>query len=135
MHSMDSIPHTRSDAHDDAQSCDLIIFDCDGVLVDSERITARVFGDMLGELGFAVTLRDIFDQFVGKSMDQCLEIISRSFGREVPPGFVAEYRTRSGLALHSEVKAVAGIEAVLAAIRVPFCVASNGTHEKMRTTL
>jgi HAD superfamily hydrolase (TIGR01509 family) len=135
MHSMDSIPHTRSDAHDDAQSCDLIIFDCDGVLVDSERITARVFADMLGELGFAVTLRDIFDQFVGKSMDQCLEIISRSFGREVPPGFVAEYRTRSGLALHSEVKAVAGIEAVLAAIRVPFCVASNGTDEKMRTTL
>ena len=98
--------------------------------MDSERITARVFADVLGELGLAVTLQDVFDQFVGKSMDQCLEIISQSFGREVPPGFVAEYRRRSGLALHSEVKAVAGVEAVLAAIRVPFCVVPNGTHDK-----
>ena len=53
----------------------------------------------------------------------------------MPPGFVEEYRARSGLALHSEVKPVAGIESVLAVIGVPFCVASNGTHEKMRTTL
>jgi HAD superfamily hydrolase (TIGR01509 family) len=131
---MDSIPHTRTDALDNGGP-ELIIFDCDGVLVDSERITARVFADMLGELGLAVTVQDIFDQFVGKSLDQCLGIVSRSFGRGVPPGFVEEYRTRSGLALHSEVKPVAGIEAVLAAMRVPFCVASNGTHDKMRTTL
>jgi HAD superfamily hydrolase (TIGR01509 family) len=134
MHSMDSISHTGTHALDNGGP-DLIIFDCDGVLVDSERITARVFADMLGELGLAVTLQDIFDRFVGKSLDQCLEIVSRSFGREVPPGFALEYRTRSGLALHSEVKPVAGIESALADIRVPFCVASNGTHEKMRTTL
>ena len=132
---MDSIPQTRTDAHDEAQAYELIIFDCDGVLVDSERITARVFADMLGELGLALTVQDIFDQFVGKSMDQCLGILSRSFGWEVPAEFAPEYRARSGLALHSEVRPVAGIESVLAAIRVPFCVASNGTHEKMRTTL
>lgn len=132
---MDSISHPGTRSHEERQAYELVIFDCDGVLVDSERITARVFADMLGELGLAVTLQDIFDQFVGRSMDQCLEILSRVFGREMSPGFVLEYRTRSAMALHSEVKPVAGIEAVLAAIRVPFCVASNGTHDKMRTTL
>jgi len=132
---MDSILHTTAGAPDEVQPYELVIFDCDGVLVDSERITARVFADMLGELGLAVTLQDVFDRFVGKSLDQCLETVSRSLGREVPPEFALEYRTRSGLALHSEVKAVDGIEAVLAAMRVPFCVASNGTHDKMRTTL
>jgi HAD superfamily hydrolase (TIGR01509 family) len=132
---MDSIPHPRGDAQGQANAYDLVIFDCDGVLVDSELITARVFSEMLGESGFAVTMQDVFDQFVGKSLDQCLEILSRLFGRRVPPGFAVEYRARSGLALHSEVKPVAGIESVLAAIRVPYCVASNGTHDKMSTTL
>jgi HAD superfamily hydrolase (TIGR01509 family) len=131
---IEPISHTKTDPHVSGTP-DLVIFDCDGVLVDSERITARVFADMLGELGFAVTLQDIFDEFVGKTLGQCLEILSQSFGREVPPHFVEDYQTRSGLALHSEVKPVAGIESVLAAIRVPFCVASNGTHDKMRTTL
>jgi beta-phosphoglucomutase-like phosphatase (HAD superfamily) len=82
---MDSISHTRTDAQDETPAYELVIFDCDGVLVDSERITARVFADMLGELGIAVSVQDIFDQFVGKSLGQCLEIVSRSFGREVPP--------------------------------------------------
>jgi HAD superfamily hydrolase (TIGR01509 family) len=134
MLSMDSISHTGTDALGNGGP-DLIIFDCDGVLVDSERITARVFAEVLGELGLTVTVQDIFDRFIGKSMDQCLEILSRSYGWRAPPQFVAEYRRRSGLALNSEVRPVAGIEAALAAIRVPFCVASNGTHDKMRTTL
>ena len=53
---MDLIPHTGIDAHDEARAYELIIFGCDGVLVDGERITARVLAEMLGESGFAVTL-------------------------------------------------------------------------------
>lgn len=114
---------------------ELVIFDCDGVLVDSERITNRVFAAMLNDIGLAVTLDDMFDRFVGRSMDQCLEIISSLLGRDVPPGFVAEYRARSSAALLSEVKPVPGIEAALDALGLPYCVASNGTLEKMQTTL
>jgi HAD superfamily hydrolase (TIGR01509 family) len=114
---------------------DLVIFDCDGVLVDSERITNRVFAAMLNEIGLGVTLEDMFDRFVGRSMDQCLEIISGLLGRDVPAGFVAEYRARSSAALLAEVKPVAGIAALLDALPLPFCVASNGTLEKMQTTL
>jgi HAD superfamily hydrolase (TIGR01509 family) len=114
---------------------DLVVFDCDGVLVDSERITARVFAAMLVELGLDVSALDIFDRFVGKSMDQCLVIITDLLGRSVPEDFVANYRARSTAALLVEVKPVAGIEAALAAIRIPYCVASNGLHDKMRATL
>jgi len=54
----------------------LVIFDCDGVLVDSELITNRVFVRMLNELGLALSLEDMFERFVGRSMPQCLEIIA-----------------------------------------------------------
>ena len=113
----------------------LVIFDCDGVLVDSELITNRVFAQMLNELGIAVTLEDMFERFVGRSMPQCLELITMLLGRPVPEHFVEEYQTRSATALRSELQAVPDIETVLAAIRIPYCVASSGTHEKMQTTL
>ena len=113
----------------------LVIFDCDGVLVDSELITNRVFARMLNELGIAATLEDMFERFVGRSMPQCLELITKMLGHPVPPQFVEEYQARSAAALRSELKAVPDIEAVLAALRTPYCVASSGTHEKMQTTL
>jgi HAD superfamily hydrolase (TIGR01509 family) len=113
----------------------LVIFDCDGVLVDSELITNRVFAQMLNELGVAVTLEDMFERFVGRSMPQCLELITQLLGRPVPRHFVEQYQTQSAIALRSELKAVADIDTVLAAIRMPYCVASSGTHEKMQTTL
>ncbi|MEO7205506.1 MAG: HAD family hydrolase [Steroidobacteraceae bacterium] len=113
----------------------LVIFDCDGVLVDSELITNRVFARMLNELGITVTLEDMFEQFVGRSMPQCLEIITKMLGRPLPQHFVDEYQTRSAAALRSELKAVPDIETVLTAIRLPYCVASSGTHQKMQTTL
>ena len=113
----------------------LVIFDCDGVLVDSELITNRVFARMLNELGLAVTLEDMFEQFVGRSMPQCLQIIAQLLGGPVPQHFLEEYQTRTAAALKSELKAVPDIEKVLAAVRIPFCVASSGTHQKMHTTL
>jgi HAD superfamily hydrolase (TIGR01509 family) len=113
----------------------LVIFDCDGVLVDSELITNRVFAQMLNELGLAITLEDMFERFVGRSMPQCLELTTKLLGRPVPRYFVEEYQTRSAAALKSELKAVPDIETALAAIRMPYCVASSGSHEKMQTTL
>jgi beta-phosphoglucomutase-like phosphatase (HAD superfamily) len=54
---------------------DLGVFDCDGVLVDSERITNSVFAQMLNELGVPVTLDNMFERFVGHSMPQCLDML------------------------------------------------------------
>ena len=114
---------------------ELVIFDCDGVLVDSELITNRIFVQMLNELGIPLSLADMFERFVGRSMPQCLEIVADLLGHQVPAGFVEEYDARSAAALKSELKAVPGIEAVLSAVGAPYCVASSGTHEKMQVTL
>ncbi len=113
----------------------LIIFDCDGVLVDSERITNQVFADMLNELGLPLTLEDMFEQFVGHSMSQCLETISGLLGRDPPQDFLPTYRARTKEALESKLLAIPGIEAALDEITLPYCVASSGDHAKMRTTL
>jgi HAD superfamily hydrolase (TIGR01509 family) len=117
------------------QRFDLVIFDCDGVLVDSEIITNRVFAKMLNELGLAITVEETFEKFVGRSMGQCLEMIAGLLGGEVPNDFAHRYQRRITTALNSELKAVPGVEAALEAIRTPYCVASNGTREKMQTTL
>jgi len=114
---------------------DLVIFDCDGVLVDSELITNRIFAGMLNEMGIPVTLDDMFEQFVGRSMPQCLELTEGLLGRPVPDDFLPEFQARAAAALKSELKAVPDIEHVLATVGIPYCVASSGTHEKMHTTL
>jgi HAD superfamily hydrolase (TIGR01509 family) len=113
----------------------LVIFDCDGVLVDSELITNRVFVGMLNELGLKLSLDDMFERFVGRSMPQCLALIAQLLGREVPDEFVSAYRVRIAAALKSELLAVPGIESVLESLTLPYCVASSGTHDKMQMTL
>jgi HAD superfamily hydrolase (TIGR01509 family) len=114
---------------------DLVIFDCDGVLVDSELITNRVFAEMIGELGASVTLDDMFERFVGRSMADCLVLIRGMIGRDVPAEFVGEYRARTTRALAAELQPVRGIGEALDALTCRCCVASSGDHEKMRTTL
>lgn len=114
---------------------ELIIFDCDGVLVDSERITNTVFCSMLNDLGLALSLADMFEHFVGLSMPQCLELITEMLGRKPPEDFVPNYRRRTESALRAEIKPIAGVAEVLRDLRVPHCVASSGDHEKIRLTL
>jgi HAD superfamily hydrolase (TIGR01509 family) len=114
---------------------ELVIFDCDGVLVDSELITNRVFGAVLAELGLTLTQQFIFDHFVGRSMRYCWEQVEAMLGRPVPDEARRELQLRTNTALAAGVRAVRGIEAVLDSMRVPYCVASSGSHEKMATTL
>lgn len=115
---------------------ELVIFDCDGVLVDSERMANEVFANILNEeCGFSLSLQDMFDTFVGRSAAQCMEIIEQMYGREPPAGLAQRYENEINAALRESVTAVDGIEQVLAQINVPWCVASSGSYEKMNTTL
>lgn len=114
---------------------ELIIFDCDGVLVDSERITNQVFAEMLNEIGIRMTLDDMFEHFVGRSMDQCIGLVSELLGHKPPDDFVEVYRLRSKAALESSLTVVPGIVEALNEIEFSYCVASSGDHDKMRTTL
>jgi len=114
---------------------DLVIFDCDGVLVDSERITNQVFCTMLNELGLPVTLDDMFERFVGQSMQQCIEMITEMRGSPPPESFVPQLRVHAAEALKEQITPIPGIEEALKDLGVPYCVASSGEHEKIRLTL
>ena len=113
----------------------LVIFDCDGVLVDSERLSNQVFADMLSEIGVAVTLEYMFDNFMGHSMTHCMNLVATLLGHAPPQDFTANYRTRLKQAFEQALRPVPGIAVVLDAIALPCCVASSGDHDKMRTTL
>jgi len=114
---------------------DLVIFDCDGVLVDSERIANRIFCTMLNDLGLSVSLEDMFERFVGHSLQQCAAMITEMLGRPPPDTFIPELQRRTAAALSVEIKPIPGVPEVLAGLTVPYCVASSGDHEKIRLTL
>jgi HAD superfamily hydrolase (TIGR01509 family) len=113
----------------------LVIFDCDGVLVDSEPVANRTLAQMLRELGLDLTQEEIFQNFVGYSLPHCMRVIEQMLGRAPPETFLRDLQTRTFDAFRAELRAMPGIEHALDRLTVPFCVASSGDHEKMRTTL
>jgi HAD superfamily hydrolase (TIGR01509 family) len=114
---------------------ELIIFDCDGVLVDSELLSNRVLAGMLAEIGLPMSLEDTIATFMGHSMSACVGIIEERTRQAIPATFVADFRERSFDVFRRELRPVPGIEAVLDVIDQPFCVASSGPPEKIRLTL
>jgi HAD superfamily hydrolase (TIGR01509 family) len=119
-----------------SQAFDLIIFDCDGVLVDSERVANEVFARVLDEVcGLQFTLDDMFDTFVGHSRLQCLQKIEAIIGEPPPAELDLRYQRDINDALEKTVRAIDGIETVLQTLQLPYCVASSGAHDKMRMTL
>jgi HAD superfamily hydrolase (TIGR01509 family) len=119
-----------------SQAFDLIIFDCDGVLVDSERVANEVFARVLEEVcGLQFTLDDMFDTFVGHSRAQCLQKVEAMIGKPPPPELDLRYQRDINHALQLTVQAIDGIESVLETLQLPYCVASSGSHDKMKMTL
>ncbi len=117
---------------------DGVLFDCDGVLVDSERITSRVWAGLLTNIGLPTTTEQSLATYLGNSMARCIEIVTEKLGRTPPDTLLPQFYADVKVALETEVTAVDGIEAVLDALDaagVGYGVASNGEHEKMRTTL
>jgi HAD superfamily hydrolase (TIGR01509 family) len=117
---------------------ELVIFDCDGVLVDTEEIGARISAEALTRLGWALTPQDALDRFLGCTEEYFAEQAALHLGRPLPPGWDDTIEALCDAAYATELKPVRGVEAVLDeldALVVPTCVASNGSHAKMRRTL
>lgn len=115
-----------------------VIFDCDGVLVDSERITNRVWAGLLTAMGLPTTTEQSLATYMGNSMARCLEIVAERMGGPPPDTLLADFHTQAAIALANEVTAVPGIVTLLDALdaaRIPYAVASNGEQAKMQTTL
>lgn len=113
----------------------LAIFDCDGVLVDSERITCEVLTQCLAELGLVMDSQEVWRLFVGKSIPKSMEMIGEMLGERPSESMWQEFAKRANAALKKDVEAVKNIEAALDALEIPYCVASNGDFAKMNTTL
>ena len=113
----------------------LIIFDCDGVLVDSELLGTRVIVGMARDLGLKLTEAEALPLFRGGRMADCITEIERRLGKPVPDSFVSEVRARMAEVFKRDLRPVEGIEDVLDVVRIPICVASSGPPEKIRLSL
>jgi len=111
----------------------LVIFDCDGVLVDSERLIVRTEVEILASLGWPLSQSDIVDRFVGRSARYMQEQIEFQIGR--PVDWEQEFEQRYRNVLETELEPVDGVAEALTAITVPICVASSGSHQEMQFTL
>ena len=114
----------------------LVIFDCDGVLVDSELTSAEVFGQILREeCQLELSLEQMLNTFVGRSAAQCQQIVAQMLGKQPPEQLMLRYNSEINAALAKSVVAVSGIEQLLQDLSLPCCVASGGSFDKMHTTL
>jgi HAD superfamily hydrolase (TIGR01509 family) len=112
-----------------------IIFDCDGVLVDSEAISAKIFQEMAAELGFNVDFETVLEQITGTSMKENLKFFSENISGELPEDFETEFRKRSFKAFKTDLKPIKGIHDLLKKIKIPVGVASSGPVEKIKLNL
>lgn len=114
---------------------DLVIFDCDGVVVDSEKVVHEVFGDFIRSLGANLDAERMNELFLGRRLADCLAIVENITGQPTPAGAVDRYRAERDRVLRERVQPVEGIREVIEALTVPYCIASSGDHAKMHTTL
>lgn len=113
----------------------LVIFDCDGVLVDSERLAVKVDVEIIGKLGWAITEAEVIERFVGRSNEFMRQEIQKAIGRALGPDWDRAYDELYRAAFERDLVAVDGIVLALDAITAATCVASSGSHEKMKFTL
>lgn len=114
---------------------ELVIFDCDGVLVDSERIAARVQVTLGAELGWPLTEAEVIARFIGRSSASIREQITERLGPGAAALWWERFEELHREAVDSGLSPVEGLPEALDAITLPTCVASSGSHEKMRHTL
>ena len=111
---------------------DLIIFDCDGVLVDSEVISCRAHAETLTRHGYPITAEQVLERFLGVSDREARQTIEREMGRELPDDFEAQMKQAALQRYTGELGAIPNIGEAIGAIQLPKCVASSGTPEKIR---
>ncbi|HET7401635.1 MAG TPA: HAD family hydrolase [Usitatibacter sp.] len=114
---------------------ELVIFDCDGVLVDTEPVANAVLKRELDAIGLEMPLEEVIRTFVGRSRADCLDIAARLHGGALPEGFGEAWDRAFNEALERETRAIEGIPELLRDFPLPYCVASNGEPERMRLAL
>jgi HAD superfamily hydrolase (TIGR01509 family) len=115
-----------------------VIFDCDGVLVDSEPLAARVNAELLSDLGWPITPTEVEERFIGCSSGYFRSEVEAHLGRPMPADWGTRFQERFATLAERELTAVDGVAAVLDALvaaEVPICVASNSRRQRVAWTL
>lgn len=112
-----------------------IIFDCDGVLVDTEKTGNGILLSMAAEHGFEMKIEDAYRDFNGRNLKECFQHIETSIDKKLPDNFETAYRERSFEAFKSQVKPMEGVIAFIDKLKIPYCVASSGPVDKIRLNL
>jgi HAD superfamily hydrolase (TIGR01509 family) len=114
---------------------DLVIFDCDGVLVDSEPLANRVLAERLATVGLHMSVPEVMKAFVGRTREACIEKAGAMLGRPLPADFAAEWDRVLYAALREELEAVEGVAEVLDGLGIAYCAASNSSPERLKLGL
>lgn len=114
---------------------ELVIFDCDGVLVDSESIANRILAEELTKIGLPTSREESIRLYMGKADEDCWKTIADRLGSAPPADLIKNYRSRTERVFARELKPIDGIGEAL--VRIPYtkCVGSSGSHEKINTSL
>jgi HAD superfamily hydrolase (TIGR01509 family) len=111
---------------------DLVIFDCDGVLVDSEVISCRAHAETLTRHGYPITAEQVLERFLGVSDREARQTIEREIDRRLPDDFEQQVKAATLKFYAGDLQAIAHVGEAIGAIALPKCVASSGTPEKIR---
>ena len=114
---------------------ELVIFDCDGVLVDSEALSVSALLGMIELAGGSVSEDAAYEHFLGKSMKSVREILGRDFGLEITDSQLTDMRVELMRRFREELKPIPGVKEMLPRLGVPCCVASSGTLDRIRYAL
>lgn len=114
---------------------ELVIFDCDGTLVDSEPLMLRVMVDEAVALGMPRHRAPTFAEFEGQSMGASLALLEQRIGQPLPAGFEPHVRACMAEVFRRELREIPGARSLLEQLRVPYCVASNGPRSKIELVL
>lgn len=113
----------------------LVIFDCDGVLVDSEPISISVLVKAMADLGVTITEDEAYVRFLGKSLATLIDILETEFNVHANEEFLEGIRTNLYARFRTELKAIPGISDAIDALNVPCCVASSSQVERIKLSL
>lgn len=121
--------------NDASSGIDLVLFDCDGTLVDSEVVVADAWSQYVSRYGVTLTAQQALQQFRGVSMKWCLARIEELHGAPLPPAFEQELRGVMTEMLSARLQPINGALEMVQALSVPFCLASNAPHPKIELCL
>ncbi|KTQ97651.1 HAD family hydrolase [Aureimonas ureilytica] len=113
----------------------LILFDCDGVLVDSEIISAKVDASLLKELGYEISANEIAERFAGLTQDRILELLTAEAGIRFPEDYAERQRVELDRRLAAEITPIAGVHEMLDRLDLPRAICSNSSSERLKIVL